>query len=59
MKVCQKCKDRHQGCHAECEDYKEYREKIEEDNARKRDENMVDGYTIEGNSKRKNRFRRS
>ena len=27
---CYHCKDRHQGCHSECETYAEYRRKVEQ-----------------------------
>lgn len=35
---CYKCKDRKVGCHATCERYSEFREKLEEFNKRKRRE---------------------
>lgn len=32
MKTCKDCKDRYVGCHSNCDDYKKYRERIEEAN---------------------------
>ena len=41
MKTCKDCKDRFVGCHSKCEDYKKYREKIEEINKLKRYDSIV------------------
>ena len=32
MKTCKDCKDRYVGCHSNCDDYKKYRERMEEAN---------------------------
>ena len=41
MAVCKNCPDRHQGCHAECEDYLAERRKRDEYLAERRKRNTV------------------
>ena len=41
---CKKCEDRHNGCHASCERYKEFRAFCDEQGARRRDKAIVDRY---------------
>lgn len=39
---CYKCKDRHVGCHSECDKYKELKDKVEEEKKNIRDRKKVD-----------------
>ena len=43
---CKDCKDRHIGCHSDCELYKEFQRRNEELNKRKRFENGLHSYEM-------------
>ena len=47
MAVCKNCPDRHQGCHAECEDYQAERRKRDEYNEIRLKKNTVTQALIE------------
>jgi hypothetical protein len=44
---CIDCKKRTLGCHATCEDYREYREKLDQANKRKQEDAEYRGYNRE------------
>lgn len=46
MSSCQNCKYREIGCHSKCNDYKEYKEKMNKINQNRRDFNMKMGLTL-------------
>ena len=46
MSSCQNCKYREIGCHARCDAYREYKEKIDEINKNRRDFHMKMGLTL-------------
>lgn len=41
---CYHCKDRHQGCHSECEKYAEYRRKVEQMRNEERKDSAMRGW---------------
>ena len=41
---CKNCEDRHQGCHAECESYAEYRDFCDKQRSRRHDVQLVNSY---------------
>ena len=44
---CRRCEERHIGCHGDCLDYKDYRNKIEAINQVKREESEFMDYSLE------------
>lgn len=39
---CKDCRERHLGCHSECEKYKAYRETLDSKNAKRKEEINID-----------------
>ena len=52
------CENRHVGCHGKCEQYKKFREWNEELNAKKRQEALVNRFTVDSVICSVNRIRR-
>lgn len=40
---CAACKERHEGCHADCKDYADYKARLKEINDKRREAQMIDG----------------
>ena len=42
MAPCKDCQDREPGCHGKCEKYKEFREALDKENAKRKEEICID-----------------
>lgn len=42
MAPCKDCQDREPGCHGKCEKYKEFREALDKENAKRKEEIYID-----------------
>ena len=52
---CYKCKDRHQGCHAECEAYRDYSEARDKERRVNHKDNDTIGFIIRNKEKAQRR----